>query len=67
MTIDERASTHVYHQKQMFTKEELANREQLCIYEEQAYCNAACPLKIDVKDMIAALANEDFDKAYALY
>lgn len=67
MTIDERASTHVYHQKQMFTKEELANREQLCIYEELAYCNAACPLKIDVKDMIAALANEDFDKAYALY
>ena len=67
MTIDERASTHVYHQKQMFSKEELAAREQLCIYEEPAYCNAACPLKIDMKSILAALAKGDFDKAYALY
>ena len=67
MTIDERASTHVYHQKQMFSKEELAAREQLCIYEEPAYCNAACPLKIDMKSILAALAKGNFDKAYALY
>lgn len=67
MTIDERASTHVYHQKQMFSKEELSAREQLCIYEEPAYCNAACPLKIDMKSILAVLAKGDFDKAYALY
>lgn len=67
MTIDERASTHVYHQKQMFSKEELAAREALCIHEEPAYCNAACPLKLDMKAILAALAKGDFDKAYALY
>lgn len=67
MTIDERASTHVYRQKQMFSKEELAAREQLCIHEEPAYCNAACPLKLDIKDILAALAKDDFDKAYVLY
>lgn len=67
MSIDERASTHVYHQKQLFTKEELQARESLCIHEEPAYCNAACPLKIDVKAIMAAVAKGDFDKAYTLY
>ena len=67
MSIDERASTHVYHQKQLFTKEELQTRESLCIHEEPAYCNAACPLKIDVKAIMAAVAKGDFDKAYTLY
>lgn len=67
MSIDERASTHVYRQKQMFTKEELAVREHRCIHEEPAYCNAACPLKHDMKAIVAALAEGNFDKAYALY
>lgn len=67
MTIDERASTHIYRQKQMFSKDELAERETLCIHEEPAYCNAACPLKLDMKDILVALAKGDFDKAYALY
>ena len=62
MTIDERASTHVYHQKQMFSEEELAAREQLCIYEEPAYCNAACPLKIDINPFLLLFAKGDFDK-----
>lgn len=67
MTIDERASTHVYRQKQMFSKEELSAREQICVHEEPAYCHAACPLKLDVKAIMAALTEGDFDKAYALY
>lgn len=67
MAIDERASTHVYQQKQMFSKDELAVREHRCIHEEPAYCNAACPLKLDMKAILAALAEGDFDKAYALY
>ncbi len=51
----------------MFTKEELEERESLCVHEQPAYCNAACPLKLDVKALAAAVAAGDFDKALALY
>ncbi len=67
MIIEERASTHVYRQKRLFTKEELEAREQLCVHEQPAYCNAACPLKLDTKALIAAIAAGDFNKALALY
>ncbi len=67
MKIEERASTHVYRQKQMFTKEELEQRESLCVHEQPAYCVAACPLKLDTKALVAAVAAGDFDKALALY
>ena len=67
MVIPERQSTHVYRQKQLFTKEELEAREHLCVHEQPAYCNAACPLKLDTKAMTAALAVGDFTKALALY
>ena len=67
MIIEERQSTHVYRQKQLFTKEELEAREHLCVHEQPPYCNAACPLKLDTKGMIAALAAGDFNKALALY
>lgn len=65
--IEERASTHIYKQKRMFTKEELEARESLCVHEQPPYCNAACPLKLDAKAMTAAIAQGDFDKARALY
>ena len=65
--IEERASTHVYRQKRMFTKEELEAREHLCVHEQPPYCNAACPLKLDAKAMTAAVAAGDFDRARALY
>ena len=42
MIIKERQSTHVYRQKQLFSKEELEARESLCVHEQPAYCNAAC-------------------------
>ena len=67
MIIEERASTHVYRQKRMFTKEELDARERLCVHEQPAYCNAACPLKLDTKAMVTAIAEGNFDKALALY
>ena len=67
MIIEERQSTHVYRQKRLFTKEELEARESLCVHEQPAYCNAACPLKLDTKAMMAALAAGDFNKALALY
>ena len=65
--IEERQSTHVYRQKQLFTKEELEQRESLCVHEQSAYCNAECPLKLDTKAMVAAVAAGDFTKALALY
>ena len=67
MFIEERASTHVYRQKQMLSKEELEKRESLCVHEQPAYCNAACPLKLDVKKMVAAMAEGNFDQALAVY
>ena len=67
MTIQERRSTHVYRQKQLFSKEELEARESLCVHEQSAYCNAACPLKLDTKAMVAAVAAGDFSKALQLY
>ncbi len=67
MKIEERASTHVYRQKRLFTKEELEAREGLCVHEQPAYCNAACPLKLDAKAMAAAIAAGDFGKALSLY
>ena len=65
--IEERQSTHVYRQKQLFTKEELEARESLCVHEQPPYCNAACPLKLDTKAMLAAIAAGDWGKAMQLY
>ena len=67
MIIEERQSTHVYRQKRLFTKEELEAKESLCVHEQPAYCNAACPLKLDTKAMMAAIADGDFNKAMVLY
>ena len=67
MQIEERVSTHIYRQKQMFTKEELEAREHLCVHEQPAYCNAACPLKLDTKALVAAVARGNFEQALGLY
>jgi len=67
MIIEERASTHVYRQKRLFDKAELEARESLCVHEQPPYCNAACPLKLDSRSMVAAIAAGDFTKALALY
>ena len=67
MVIKERESTHVYRQKQLFSREELEQKESLCVHEQPPYCNAACPLKLDTKAMMAAIAAGDFTKALQLY
>ncbi|MDO5538605.1 MAG: 4Fe-4S dicluster domain-containing protein [Eubacteriales bacterium] len=66
MDFEER-STHVYRQKQMMSREELVARESLCVYEQPAYCVAACPLKLDTKALIRAIASADFNQARQLY
>lgn len=66
MAIEER-STRVYHQKRMFSQEELFEKESHCVHEEPAYCNAACPLKLDTRAMVKAVADGDFSGALALY
>ena len=38
-----------------------------CVYEQPAYCNAACPLKLDTKAMLKAVADGDYKKARQLY
>ena len=40
MIIEERASTHVYRQKRMFTKEELEAIEPLCVHEQPHWLRA---------------------------
>lgn len=67
MPIEERESTHIYHQKKMFTQEELFEKESRCVHEEPAYCSAACPLKLDVRAMVKAEADGDFSAALTLY
>lgn len=64
--IQERASTHVYKVRKM-DKEEMDSLLSLCIYEEPAYCVAACPLKLDTKSMLSALASGDFKRALQIY
>ena len=67
MAIEERASTHIYHQKRMFSKDELSSLENRCVHEEPAYCSAACPLKLDARAMVSAVAAGDFSGAMTLY
>ena len=67
MFLQERGSTHAYKSKDMFTQETLAAQESLCVHQEPAYCNAACPLKLDVKAMTEAAAKNDFKKALQIY
>lgn len=66
MLLKER-STRVYHQERLFTEEELFAREWRCVHEEPAYCNAACPLKMNMKEIIRLAAAGDFSGAWAVY
>ena len=46
--IDERVSTHVYKVKRI-SKEEMESIAGVCVYDQSPFCNAACPLKLDVR------------------
>ena len=64
--IPERGSTHVYHVAKM-DKDEMDELMSRCTYENPPFCNAACPLKLDTKAMLAAVAAGDFKKALQIY
>ena len=64
--IQERGSTHVYKVNKI-SKEEMESMVTRCVYEEAPFCNAACPLKLDVRAMLKAAAAGDFKKALLLY
>ena len=64
--INERRSTHVYRVNRL-SKELMDEMISRCVYEQPAYCNAACPLKLDTKAMLKAVADGDYKKARQLY
>lgn len=45
----------------------LKERESLCVQEESPWCEARCPVHVDVKAMLAAAAAGDFDAAFAAF
>ncbi|MFR5888641.1 MAG: hypothetical protein ACLUFK_09020, partial [Oscillospiraceae bacterium] len=59
-------STRVYRTKQLYTKEELAAREALCVHEQPAFCDAACPLRLDARELLALAAKGDLTGARAM-
>ncbi len=64
--IQERGSTHVYKVNKI-SKEEMENMVTRCVYEEAPFCNAACPLKLDTRAMMKAVAAGEMKKALMLY
>ena len=64
--IPERGSTHVYKVNKI-SKEEIHTMAETCVFEQPAFCNAACPLKLDTKSFLKAVSLGDFNKAKQLY
>ena len=64
--IPERGSTHVYNVSKI-SKEEIERMVERCVYEQPPFCNAACPLKLDTRAMLGAVASGNFKKALQLY
>jgi glutamate synthase (NADPH/NADH) small chain len=46
---------------------DLQSLEELCIEDEAPWCQAACPLHVDVRSMLAAVARGDFRAAADIY
>ncbi len=65
-TIQERGSTHVYRVNKI-SKEEMDSMVERCVYEQPPFCNAACPLKLDTRQMLRHAAACDFKKALQIY
>ena len=64
--IPERGSTHVYNVSKI-SKEEIERMVERCVYEQPPFCSAACPLKLDTRAMLGAVASGNFKKALQLY
>ncbi len=41
--------------------------EELCIQDDAPWCQAACPLHVDVRSMLEAIASGDFEKGARIY
>ena len=52
-----------YLMKQAFSQEELHRREAVCTREDPPGCTAACPLRLDMREVCAHAAKGDFAKA----
>ncbi|MDO4566474.1 MAG: 4Fe-4S dicluster domain-containing protein, partial [Oscillospiraceae bacterium] len=59
-------STRHYRQKMLYTKEQLEAIESRCVYEQPARCSAACPLKLDARELVGLIMKGDFTSARAL-
>lgn len=59
-------STRVYRTKQLYTKEELAQRESLCVHEQPAFCAASCPLRLDARELLGHAAKGELAQARAM-
>ena len=46
---------------------EIQQLEQLCVQDDAPWCQAACPLHVDVRGMLAAASRGDFRAAAAVY
>ena len=66
MQIEERGSTHVYKVNRI-SKEEIDTMVERCVYEDPPFCNAACPLKLDTRTMLGAVAEGNLKKALQIY
>ena len=49
-----------YLMKQAFSQEELHRREAVCTREDPPGCTAACPLRLDMREVCAHAAKGDF-------
>ena len=59
-------STREYRTKMLYTKDELAEREGLCVHEQPPFCAAACPLRTDARELARLCAAGDFTAARAM-
>lgn len=59
-------STRDYFQKKLYSQEELLAKESRCIYEEPAFCHAACPLGLDAKKFVGLIEGGNFSDARAM-
>lgn len=45
----------------------MRRREAQCIQEQPPFCQAACPIHVDVRGMISAICAQDFSAAFSIY
>ena len=64
--LPERGSTHIYKVNKI-SKDEIDEMTGRCVHDEPAFCNAACPLKLDTRAMLKAVSDGNLKKALQIY